>query len=190
MLREGRELRRTLCGQVELQVAAELDRLARAGLRGPVVTGGGTGTLEFLAPGTVFAEAQAGSYVLLDVAYARLSLPFEPALFCVATVISRPGPGRAVLDAGLKALPVDQGLPEPATPGLRVLGLSDEHARVAIMPDGGPAVGDKVFLIPSHVDPTVNLHDTLHVYDGTRLARWPVDGRRVTPPAVSQGSAP
>jgi D-serine deaminase-like pyridoxal phosphate-dependent protein len=190
VLREGRELRRTLCGQVELQVAAELDRLARAGLLGPIVTGGGTGTLEFLAPGTVFTEAQAGSYVLLDVAYARLGLPFEPALFCVATVISRPEPGRAVLDAGLKALAVDQGLPEPVTPGIHVLGLSDEHARVAIMPEGGPAVGDKVFLIPSHVDPTVNLHDTLHVYDGTRLARWPVDGRRVTPLAVSQGSAP
>ena len=161
-----------------------------AGFRCPVVTGTGTGTLEFLAPETVFTEAQAGSYVLLDTAYARLDLPFEPALFCVATVISRAEPGRAVLDAGLKALAVDQGLPDPATPGLRVLGLSDEHARVAVSPEASLAVGDKIFLIPSHVDPTVNLHDTLHVYDGTRLARWPVDGRRVTPPAVGQESAP
>ncbi len=182
VLREGRELRRTLCGQVETQVAAELARLAEAGLSCPVVSGGGTGTLDLLAPGTVFTEAQAGSYVLLDAAYDRMQLSFEPALFCVTTVISRPEPGRAVLDAGSKALATDEGLPVPVLPGLRVLGLSDEHARLAVLPGVSLTVGDKIFLIPSHVDPTVNLHDALYVYDGARLDRWPVDGRRVTPP--------
>ena len=130
----------------------------------------------------MFTEAQAGSYVLLDAAYDRMQLSFEPALFCVTTVISRPEPGRAVLDAGSKALATDQGLPVPVLPGLRVLGLSDEHACLAVLPGVSLTVGDKVFLIPSHVDPTVNLHDALYVYDGARLARWPVDGRRVTPP--------
>lgn len=190
VLLAGRALRRTLCYQVELQVAAELDRLARAGFSCPIVTGGGTGTLELLTPGTVFTEAQAGSYVLLDAAYDRLQLPFEPALFCVATVISRPEPGRAVLDAGLKALSVDEGLPVVTRPDLRVLGLSDEHTRLAVAAGASLAVGDKIFLIPSHIDPTVNLHDTLHVYDRTQLARWPVNGRRVTPPAASPGFPP
>jgi D-serine deaminase-like pyridoxal phosphate-dependent protein len=85
-----------------------------------------------------------------------------------------------VLDAGLKALAVDDGPPVPVAPGLRVVGLSDEHARLAVAPGVGLEVGDKVLLIPSHVDPTVNLHDALFVYDGSALARWPVDGRRVT----------
>jgi D-serine deaminase-like pyridoxal phosphate-dependent protein len=58
--------------------------------------------------------------------------------------------------------------------------LSDEHARLAVAPGVRLEVGDKVLLIPSHVDPTVNLHDALFVYDGSALARWPVDGRRVT----------
>lgn len=180
VLSEGPRLRRTLCYQVELQVAAELDRLAQAGLSSLVVSGHGTGTLETLAPGTVYTEAQAGSYVLLDAAYARLGLPFEPALYCVATVISRAEPARAVLDAGLKALAVDEGLPVPVAPGLRVVSLSDEHARLAVAPGTGLEVADKVFLLPSHIDPTVNLHDALFVYDGQGLERWPVDGRRVT----------
>ena len=92
VLKEDPGLRHTLCYQVELQVAAELRRLARAGLSCPVVSGHGTGTLECVARGTVFTEAQAGSYVLLDAAYARLGLAFEPALYCVTTVISRPEP--------------------------------------------------------------------------------------------------
>jgi D-serine deaminase-like pyridoxal phosphate-dependent protein len=165
---------------VELQVAAELNRLAQAGLNCPVVSGHGTGTLECLGAGTVFTEAQAGSYVLLDAAYDRLGLAFEPALYCVTTVISRAEATRAVLDAGLKALAVDGGLPVPAAPGLRMVGLSDEHARLVVEPGAGLAVGDKIFLIPSHIDPTVNLHDALFVYDGQGLERWPVDGRRVT----------
>jgi D-serine deaminase-like pyridoxal phosphate-dependent protein len=180
VLKEDPQQRRTLCCQVELQVSAELDRLARAGLSCPVVSGHGTGTLDCLAPGTVFTEAQAGSYVLLDAAYGRLELAFEPALYCVTTVISRPAPTRAVLDAGLKALAVDEGLPVAATPGLRVVSLSDEHARLAVTPGADPAIGDKILLIPGHIDPTVNLHDALFIYDGEALERWPVDGRRTT----------
>lgn len=187
VLRDGREHRRTLCYQVELMVAAELDRLAQAGVSCPVVSGGGTGTLELVAPGTVFTEQQAGSYVLLDAIYGRLELPFENALYCVATVISRPEPGRAVLDAGVKALAAEQGMPDAVRPGLRVLGLADEHARLAVAPGVALPVGGKVLLIPSHIDPTVNLHDALYVYDGTGLARWPVDGRRVTGPLASNG---
>ena len=180
VLREGRELRRTLSQQVELHVAAELDRLTRAGLSCPVVTGGGTGTLQILGESEVFTEAQAGSYVLLDAAYHQLGLPFEPALFCVTTVISCREGETAVTDAGLKALSADHGLPIAVNNDARVLRLSDEHALLAIAADSNIAVGDKVILIPSHVDPTVNLHDMLHVFDGEQLARWPVDGRRVT----------
>jgi len=177
----GPQLRRTLCYQVELHVAAELDRLRSAGLECPVVSGYGTGTLECLPPDTVYTEAQAGSYVLMDDGYGRLGLGFEQAVYCVATVVSRSEPARTVLDAGLKALAVDDGPPVPVTPGLRVLGMSDEHARLAVAPGIRLEVGDKVLLVPSHVDPTLNLHDALFAWDGAELARWPVDGRRVTP---------
>lgn len=47
-------------------------------------------------------------------------------------------------------------------------------------PEDAPGVGDIVWLQPGHCDPTINLYDALHVWDGERLERWAVDGRRVT----------
>ena len=131
---------------------------------------------------TAVSAGRASSYVLLDAAYDRLGLAFEPALYCVTTVVSRAEPTRAVLDAGLKALVAGEGLPVPAAPGPRVVSLSDEHARLAAKPRPAPATGDKIFLIPSRIDPTVNLHDAPLVDDGQGLERWPIDGRRVTTP--------
>ena len=47
-------------------------------------------------------------------------------------------------------------------------------------PADAPKVGDIVWLQPGHCDPTINLYDALHVWDGETLERWPVDGRRVS----------
>ncbi len=55
-------------------------------------------------------ETQVGSYVLMDGRYGTLDLPFEPALYCVTTVISR-RPSRPVLNVGLKELTVEYGMP-------------------------------------------------------------------------------
>jgi 3-hydroxy-D-aspartate aldolase len=41
-----------------------------------------------------------------------------------------------------------------------------------------PAVGDLLTLVAPHCDPTVNLHDWLHVMqDGRLIDIWPVDAR-------------
>ena len=47
-------------------------------------------------------------------------------------------------------------------------------------PADAPQVGDLVWLQPGHCDPTINLYDALHVWDGQTLERWAVDGRRVS----------
>lgn len=47
-------------------------------------------------------------------------------------------------------------------------------------PADAPRVGDLVWLQPGHCDPTINLYDALHVWDGQTLERWAVDGRRIT----------
>ncbi|MCY1648997.1 alanine racemase [Caulobacter sp. SL161] len=47
-------------------------------------------------------------------------------------------------------------------------------------PADAPKVGDIVWLQPGHCDPTINLYDALHVWDGETLERWPVDGRRMS----------
>jgi D-serine deaminase-like pyridoxal phosphate-dependent protein len=157
-------------------LAAERDRLTAAGHRVPVVSGGGTGTLQGSVAAGVLTEVQAGSYALMDVEYGAVGAPFERAVVCVATVISRHG-ARAVADAGLKALSCEHGLPVAEADGVEVVAMADEHATLAVTGAGGPAVGDAVALVPHHLDPTVNLHAALHARhpDGA-IERWAVDG--------------
>jgi D-serine deaminase-like pyridoxal phosphate-dependent protein len=176
--RDSREVRATLVRQAAFQIEHEQARLAAAGFSCPVVSGGGTGTYDLAAQAGTLTEVQAGSYVLMDGRYGTLDLPFEPALYCVATVISRRH-SRAVLNVGLKELTVEYGMPVMQTPGARVTALSDEHAQVCLTAGHDALdIGDKVLLIPAHVDPAVNLHDRLFAWTGTGFTEWKVDGRR------------
>jgi D-serine deaminase-like pyridoxal phosphate-dependent protein len=154
--------------------AMTLLALARDAVGGEVVSSGGTGTYDI---NEVATEIQAGSYALMDTAYAQLDLPFEYALAVVATVIHANAKW-SVADCGLKALGMDHG--NPTIADARVLFCSDEH--VAFAPDEPLAVGDRVLVRPAHVDPTVAYHDALHLADGAGTAaevidRWPVDLR-------------
>jgi D-serine deaminase-like pyridoxal phosphate-dependent protein len=84
-----------------------------------------------------------------------------------------------VVDAGLKALSVDSGLPLVANfSGVEYLRASDEHG-VLQLPEGAPIqLGDKLRLIPGHCDPTVNLYDWLVCVRGDKVeAVWPITAR-------------
>jgi D-serine deaminase-like pyridoxal phosphate-dependent protein len=143
-----------------------------------VVSAGGTGT--YAITGTIpgITEVQAGSYALMDTAYAKYGLPFEEALRCLCTVLSVQS-GIAVLDAGLKTLAVDHGNPElPDDVPAQVLFLSDEHTSLAALDGFVARPGDRLWLRPSHVDPTVNLHDRLCAVRGDEVVdTWPVEAR-------------
>ena len=85
---------------------------------------------------------------------------FEHSLFVWTTVMSRPAPDRAIVDAGLKASSVDSGMPRVADEeGVEYVKASDEHGVLRVNGARGYAVGDKLKLIPGHCDPTVNLYD-------------------------------
>lgn len=165
-------------------VERSLGLLARAHevVGGDVVSGGGTGTWDL---NTGITELQAGSYTLMDTAYAGLGLPFGQAAAVIGTVLSRSTrKGYAVADVGLKALGMDHG--DPSIDGARVWFCSDEHLTFA--PEHGPlpAVGAKVAVWPAHIDPTVAYHEQLWVArpsadepleEASVLDRWPVDLR-------------
>jgi 3-hydroxy-D-aspartate aldolase len=158
--------------------------LDRNGIDCPTVTGAGTGTFVFEMRSGVYNELQPGSYIFMDADYDRndwSGFPrFEQSLFVLSTVMSRPTPGRAILDAGMKALSVDSGMPIiMGWPGVSYLQASDEHGQLAIGPDAaGPRLGEKLMLIPGHCDPTVNLHDWyVCVRDGVVEALWPISAR-------------
>src|SRR5690606_15066394 len=111
-----------------------LGALGEAGLAPAVVTGAGTGSWPFEAASGLYTELPCGSYAFLDADYARirdgdgnrLDSTWEHALFVLTGVMSAPAPGRAVCDAGLKALATDSGLPSVAgRPDLTYLSASD-----------------------------------------------------------------
>src|SRR5262249_30453747 len=125
------------------------------------------------------SEIQAGSYVLMDTQYGQLGLPFGQALSVLGRVISVwPGtvtmPPYAVADVGLKALGMDHG--NPTIEGAQVWFCSDEH--VTFAPQEPVTVGDPVRVLPAHCDPTVALHERIHLVGGGQvLETCPVDLR-------------
>jgi D-serine deaminase-like pyridoxal phosphate-dependent protein len=163
---------------VGLEDAAERERQCResmalllaahADVGGELVSAGGTGTY---ALNTWASEIQAGSYALMDVAYGRLGLPFEQAVFVLGTVVSS-NSDWSVADAGLKTMGMDHG--NPVIDAATVWFCSDEHTTFS----PPAAVGDKVMLVPGHVDPTMAYHERLYVYAGDDVVdTWPVDLR-------------
>ena len=148
-------------------------RTAQAAVGG-LSSAGGTGTYDLH---DWVDEVQAGSYLLMDTAYAQLGLPFRQALSVVATVVSTsPSKGWGVLDAGLKAFGMDHG--PPSVVGHDVFFSSDEHTTFLAAEGRLPAVGDRLTMVPAHVDPTVALHERLHVVEGDDvLDTWSVDLR-------------
>ena len=172
---------------------AEASRLAKeakqlveaAGVECAVVTGAGTGTWQLERDSHVFTELQPGSYIFMDADYGRNALArdqhaFEQSLYVLSTVMSVPTPSRAVVDAGLKALAVDSGPPlVHVSRGLEYTKASDEHGVLDVdTTRASPAIGDRVWLIPGHCDPTVNLYDWIVGMRGERVeCLWPVAAR-------------
>jgi D-serine deaminase-like pyridoxal phosphate-dependent protein len=140
---------------------------------GDIVSGGGTGTC---LTNTWCTEIQAGSYTLLDTDYARQAVPFEIALNIVATVISVSPKGWIVADAGLKSHGMDHG--DPTWEHGDVFFMSDEHVTLTPHDLSAWSVGDRIRLLPAHVDPTVAKHDAMWLVDGDVVVdRWAVDLR-------------
>lgn len=157
---------------VERSMAVLLEAHREVG--GDIVSGGGTGTWDV---NTWVTELQAGSYCLMDSEYVPHAPGFENALFALGTVISRSAKGWAVLDTGLKTFGMDHGDPTVVDAG-DCWFVSDEHLTFGIGEDATVAVGDKVRVLPAHVDPTVSQHERLHLVDGDDVLEvWDVDLR-------------
>jgi len=175
--------RQRLCDGSMQRLAAAANDLRAAGHTLDVVTTGGTGTAEFCAQHDAVTEVQPGSFMFMDADYLDTTgVPYQPALAAIATVISQPTQDRPVIDAGLKTLSNDSGPARLAdTPGWSYDHAGDEHG--TLTPTGEPErrelrVGDRVTLLPSHIDTTVNLHDVLHAHRGGQIeAAWAVAAR-------------
>ncbi|KDP84527.1 alanine racemase [Cupriavidus sp. SK-3] len=187
--------RRQAAADAAARTAAIVAALAEAGVACATVTGGGSGSVEFDLASGVYTEIQPGSYIFMDADYGRNdysgTLRFEHSLFIATAVMSvaaatRPAP-RVVLDAGLKSMAVDSGLPlvwdgDGPSRTVAYVAANDEHGILEPLPGGNgadlPGLGAQVLLVPGHCDPTLNLYDEIvGVRKGLVSLVWPVAAR-------------
>lgn len=149
------------------------------GHRIDVVTTGGTGTAEFCVTVPGVTEVQPGSFLFMDTDYRNaVGTKYSNSLTILATVISKQGPKSITIDAGLKSLTTDSGFAECKTLGYTYGVLGDEHGSLSWTDADDLKIGDRVEMIPSHIDPTINLHDFYYAHrKGVIEEVWPVDAR-------------
>lgn len=152
--------------------------IERAGLAVERISGGGTPTARRTHLVGEVTELRPGTYVYGDRAcIANGSVPLEDcALRVIATVVSRPTPGRAILDAGSKTLTSDLAVGATGHgllvehPEAEVYKLNEEHGIVdvsrCVHP---PQIGDRVTIVPNHACTAANLHDEVVLHRGGEI---------------------
>jgi len=163
--------RRMACAGAMKSVETTCQLLKAQGIAPGLVTGAGTGSFALEAASGVYGELQAGSFIFMDADYAQNERDpaqpyFEHALFVKTQVMSRHA-SHAVCDAGHKSHAIDSGLPRvhalDGQGGLDYFNGGDEHGilRLAAGNTCLPELGQPLWLIPGHCDPTVNLHEVM-----------------------------
>jgi len=166
------------------KIEATLAALKAAGFEAKIVSGGstpGAGKTPLIPQTT---EIRPGTYVFHDATGVATGYCTEAdcALRVLVTVVSTSVPGQCIIDGGSKTFTYDatKGAPNygrfPGRPWTMPR-MTEEHGHVAL--NGGSAkVGEKLWVIPSHVCPTVNLQDEIwYGRDGKVEGRWGVAAR-------------
>lgn len=168
---EGQVLRKPPGPEKEEAAAAAMGPLVetkaaleREGLHVEIVSAGGTGTYSISGRYPGVTEIQAGSYLLMDTDYQKCCTDFDPALTLLTTVISKTEGERIVVDAGLKALSCERGIPAiKDLPGLATRRLTAEHGIIDLQNPLAPVeVGDRIEMWVHYSDATVNLHERIY----------------------------
>lgn len=140
-----------------------------AGIPVEIVSCGGTGDYSISGAFPGVTEIQAGSYLLMDDWYAPFAPDFTPTLSVLATVISKTPGERVVVDAGVKALSGERGLPAVKNrKGLKLRALHAEHAPIDFTDSDLPVeVGDLIEIAVHYHDGTIQLHHKMYgIRDG------------------------
>jgi D-serine deaminase-like pyridoxal phosphate-dependent protein len=163
-----------------------VEEAERRGLAIETVSAGGTPAMwdaASLLP--TVTEYRVGTYAFHDRATvdAGAASLDDVALTVCATVVSRPDPDRAILDAGSKALSSDlcavpgYGLVLEA-PSSELVKLNEEHGYVALAAGDELELGQQVRIVPNHACVVSNLFaDLTLVQDDEVTGRWPVLAR-------------
>jgi D-serine deaminase-like pyridoxal phosphate-dependent protein len=164
------------------QLTATRDLLVANNLPCPIVSCGGTGSYPISVSHPGVTEIEAGGAIFMDAFYRHKChiSAFNLALKVVATVVSRPAPERAIIDAGRKTMNMEMAMPFVlGRDDIEVKSLSAEHGTLTLAPAAqNLRIGDRLEIIPGYSDFTNVLHDQFYALRGTRIeAIWPLQGR-------------
>jgi len=170
MFIENLEGKKKQTRECNLRLVETKELIERNGFPVEIVTAGGSNTFDLTGTYPGITDIQVGSYVTMDTHNRYYGLHFEQAVTVLATVISRPEKGRAVIDAGMKSLSTDNGSPSCRDPGITVFRLNEEHGHIKIeKPERDLRVGDKIEIIPSHGCTTIPFYDRYVVIRNDRV---------------------
>lgn len=164
------------------QLIETVERLGAVGIRCPIVSCGGTGSLPFAVRHPGITEVQAGGVIFMDAFYRyKCKLEgFRYSLTLAVTVVGRPAPDRAIIDAGRKTMNMEIAMPlVMGREDIIVDRLSAEHGMLKLGPTAqGLKIGDRLELILGYGDLTTVLHNQFFVLkDGKLVDIWPLTGR-------------
>ena len=167
---EPREKRRAEVEKIEAFLVQTKTLIENSGIHVGNISAGSTGTYDVTTNNPEITELQAGTYVLMDGEYYKHVPEFECALTVLATVISRPDDGRAITDAGLMSINTALGNPQvKKRDDLEVRELHAENTVLRTRSQSKVAIGDKIELIPSYLDATMNSHRQVYATRGGRV---------------------
>jgi D-serine deaminase-like pyridoxal phosphate-dependent protein len=159
MLVPGPEKDRTVRDALQKVVQAK-KCIEEAQIPVEIVSCGGTGDYRIVATIPGITEVQAGSFMLMDRGYEPIALDFRPTLTVLCTVLSTTPGKRIVVDAGVKAVSAERGVPSLAGfDDLRVKAIHAEHAIIDVLDSKLPVkLGEKLQLHVQYHDGTIQLH--------------------------------
>ncbi|MCI0810340.1 MAG: alanine racemase [Chloroflexi bacterium] len=157
------------------------EAIEQAGVPVAVVSVGGTHCYAQAIQMPGVTEVRAGRYPLMDHRLKSFLPELNPAAKILASVISHPIDGLAVLDAGHKATAPDQGRPIlEGIEGGKATRFSAEHGIVELEGDAQSKLntGDKAWLVPYELGACVNQYDYIRaVKNGKLEGFWPISAR-------------
>ena len=165
-----------------IQLVQTRDLLVQHGIPCPIVSCGGTGSFGICVSQPGITEIQCGGAILMDAFYrTRCHVSqFRYALKVIATVVSRPAPDRAIIDAGRKTMNMELAMPIViGRDDIHVVSLSAEHGVLRLDASARDvAIGQRLEIVPGYSDFTCVLHDRFYALRGNVVeAIWPLQAR-------------
>lgn len=171
---------------VDQWLKAAKAQIEASNLKVEIVSSGGSPDMWQAHQANAVTEYRTGTYIYNDrslVARGVCSLN-DCALTVLATIVSRPTPHRAIIDAGSKILTSDllglEGFGHVlGHDELKIDQLSEEHGRIISEKPIQLSVGDRVRIVPNHACVVTNMLDEIQLIRGEQFEK--------TSPVVARG---